>query len=77
LTKIDERAVKLRVEVTEIKSDLKHLPTEQALSALTVQLSNLHGDMKALSERMNGVASIQEMMKDHARIMDEFLRKMP
>ncbi|PCJ57863.1 MAG: hypothetical protein COA65_08960 [Rhodospirillaceae bacterium] len=75
LTKMDERAVKLKLRVAKIETELDHTPTRDALNALTAKFSDLHGDMKALNAKLEGIKDLQDVMRSQTTMIDRFLRE--
>lgn len=75
LKKMDERNVAMKLRITELESDMKHMPTEQALSTLAIQFHGLHGDLKKLTAELEGIRKLQDVMRSQTQLMDEFLRK--
>lgn len=74
LKKMDERNVAMKLRITELEAEMKHLPTEQALNQLAIQLQGLHGDFRALTKELKGVRDMQDVMRGHTQLIDEFLR---
>lgn len=61
--------------VDRIEADMEHLPTAEAVAALTVQMTRVEGRLAAFDERVDGFAALMNRMDRQVQVMDEFLRK--
>lgn len=71
----DKRLDNHAERLTRTEERIVHLPTNTALSELTARVGDLHGDLKALTAKLEGWEKVAEMMGRQIELMDQFLRK--
>jgi len=74
IEKMDERAVALKLRLTALETDLKHIPSSQSFNNLALQFEGLHGDFKKIGAELQGVRDLQSIMRSQTEMMDQFLR---
>lgn len=61
--------------VDRIEVDMTHLPTAEAISALTIQMTRIEGQLAVFDQRVDGVDALMTRMDRQVQLMDEFLKK--
>lgn len=72
--RLDQYIDELDKRVTRNEDKLNDLPTGDEVSALTVALESLSGDVRVLAERIEGVRMEQRATKELTNRLDIFLR---
>ena len=60
-----DTVIQLQGEVSEIRGQLKELPTRQELHNLHLEIANLRGDLKELSPRLDRVQHMSDLLLEN------------
>jgi hypothetical protein len=78
--RVDNHATRLTLgdqRFKELEDKIAALPTQLALAELTLRMERLSGDMRVLTERIEGASNLNAVVKRQVERIDEFLRKAP
>lgn len=71
----DRRLTTHGERLVRLEEQLRHLPDDVEIKALTAGVAGLQGDMKGLSAEMKGLSTVAKLMQRQIETMDEWLRK--
>lgn len=63
--------------ITEVEQTVRHLPRDDDLRQLAVQVSDLHGELKGLTSELRGTKDLIEAVRRQTDVMDSYLRQLP
>jgi len=70
-----ETMTAVRGRLDRVETAIEHLPTAEAVAALTLQLTRVEGQLAVFEERTNGFTALITRTDRQVQVMDEFLRK--
>jgi phosphomevalonate kinase len=62
--------------ITRLEVAQETMPNKEEISKLAIEMKELEGSIKALTEKMGGFENISKLMKNQVDVMDAYLRKM-
>ncbi len=65
----------LKTRVASVENTLDNLPDGDKLQAVSIQITELSGELKVIEERLEGFDRIANRMQKQVDLMDEYLRR--
>lgn len=75
VAELDQRLDAHEGRLTSMEAALRHLPTADQMHALTVAVTDVRGDIRALNATCNGVEKVVNAMERRLDLIDEHLKR--
>lgn len=72
---LDERLDAHEGRLTSIEAALRHLPTAEQMTALTIAVSDVRGEMRAIRASVDGLEKLMSATGRRVELIDEHLKR--
>ena len=75
MAQAEERLAAMERRLTTIEAAMQHLPTADQMTALSLAISDLRGDVKGLAAKVGGVETLLSAVARKVELMDEHMKR--
>jgi hypothetical protein len=65
ISQIDERVVVVEASVKQFERELRHIPTQSDIVALSENIANVHGDLREIKGALGGLSRAVDLMNEY------------